>query len=314
MPPTTRRASRQAETCRNFQDIPMANAECTTAPESHSHTEGLEPVPGMFHQSSNVQENTVDIMFTGETLIVSADLEQPLSSMSLLRRGSDTNSDASSYETGVKEHVAKTGRYNTSVRKTGQPLSDSDDSSDGTQGKGGPPDTRKRTTQRKAAEQDHPVSDTGEDADQDSDSHPSTLSPHSDDEEDDTDSAQAPPQTCLPEIAISSPQSFISTGARQLSISSRLNVPLPLPSPAYSSVAPTTAQPSPAFQRQELKSIQYICAGLGSTKHSGEAGVQMVKCGRELDLKPGEPFRCYHCGCRVLWKARTNRMVQFEAR
>ncbi|KAJ3359413.1 hypothetical protein AMAG_04572 [Allomyces macrogynus ATCC 38327] len=37
-------------------------------------------------------------------------------------------------------------------------------------------------------------------------------------------------------------------------------------------------------------------------------------CGEETELKPKEPVRCKTCGHRVLYKKRTSRMVQFEAR
>ncbi|KAF2869990.1 DNA directed RNA polymerase [Massariosphaeria phaeospora] len=37
-------------------------------------------------------------------------------------------------------------------------------------------------------------------------------------------------------------------------------------------------------------------------------------CDQEVQLKRGEPIRCRNCGHRVLYKQRTNRMVQFEAR
>ncbi|KAI8874076.1 hypothetical protein GQ42DRAFT_160105 [Ramicandelaber brevisporus] len=44
--------------------------------------------------------------------------------------------------------------------------------------------------------------------------------------------------------------------------------------------------------------IQYICAD----------------CGAETEIRPREPIRCRDCGYRVLYKKRTRRMVQFEAR
>ncbi|OCK87278.1 uncharacterized protein K441DRAFT_671106 [Cenococcum geophilum 1.58] len=37
-------------------------------------------------------------------------------------------------------------------------------------------------------------------------------------------------------------------------------------------------------------------------------------CDSPVSLKRGEPIRCRNCGHRVLYKQRTNRMVQFEAR
>ncbi|KAI2617695.1 DNA directed RNA polymerase [Hypomontagnella submonticulosa] len=37
-------------------------------------------------------------------------------------------------------------------------------------------------------------------------------------------------------------------------------------------------------------------------------------CGTKFPLKRNDPIRCKECGCRVLFKERTKRMVQFEAR
>ncbi|KAI1134012.1 DNA directed RNA polymerase [Hypoxylon sp. FL0543] len=37
-------------------------------------------------------------------------------------------------------------------------------------------------------------------------------------------------------------------------------------------------------------------------------------CGTKFPLKRNDPIRCKECGCRVLYKERTKRMVQFEAR
>eukprot|EP00891_Asterochloris_glomerata_P005335 jgi/Astpho2/5335/e_gw1.00075.97.1_t len=37
-------------------------------------------------------------------------------------------------------------------------------------------------------------------------------------------------------------------------------------------------------------------------------------CGTENQLKTGDVIRCRDCGYRILYKKRTNRVVQFEAR
>ncbi|GAM83547.1 hypothetical protein ANO11243_015350 [Dothideomycetidae sp. 11243] len=37
-------------------------------------------------------------------------------------------------------------------------------------------------------------------------------------------------------------------------------------------------------------------------------------CDAKVFLKRGDPIRCKECGYRVLYKERTNRMIQFEAR
>ncbi|KAI8893636.1 RNA polymerase subunit RPABC4/transcription elongation factor Spt4 [Globomyces pollinis-pini] len=37
-------------------------------------------------------------------------------------------------------------------------------------------------------------------------------------------------------------------------------------------------------------------------------------CGKDNMFKPKETIRCHDCGYRIMYKKRTNRMVQFEAR
>lgn len=37
-------------------------------------------------------------------------------------------------------------------------------------------------------------------------------------------------------------------------------------------------------------------------------------CGSEVTLKSGDVIQCRDCGCRILYKKRTKRVVQFEAR
>ncbi|KAI8586199.1 DNA directed RNA polymerase [Geranomyces variabilis] len=37
-------------------------------------------------------------------------------------------------------------------------------------------------------------------------------------------------------------------------------------------------------------------------------------CGNDNTIKPREPIRCKDCGYRIMYKKRTKRMVQFEAR
>ncbi|KAI0723382.1 DNA directed RNA polymerase [Earliella scabrosa] len=50
-----------------------------------------------------------------------------------------------------------------------------------------------------------------------------------------------------------------------------------------------------APQRHEMS---YLCADCGSSN----------------EIKPREPIRCRQCGHRIMYKKRTHRMVQFEAR
>ncbi|CAG7849464.1 SubName: Full=Uncharacterized protein {ECO:0000313/EMBL:CCA67271.1} [Serendipita indica DSM 11827] len=42
--------------------------------------------------------------------------------------------------------------------------------------------------------------------------------------------------------------------------------------------------------------------------------VQYLYCGVENDIRPREPIRCKACGHRIMYKKRTSKMVQFEAR
>lgn len=49
---------------------------------------------------------------------------------------------------------------------------------------------------------------------------------------------------------------------------------------------------------------------------SGQIGVQYVcgDCGRVNLLRPKDPVRCENCAYRILYKMRTKRLIQFEAR
>ena len=38
------------------------------------------------------------------------------------------------------------------------------------------------------------------------------------------------------------------------------------------------------------------------------------ECGEENKLKPGDVIQCRECGYRILYKKRTRRVVQYEAR
>lgn len=52
------------------------------------------------------------------------------------------------------------------------------------------------------------------------------------------------------------------------------------------------------YQARQRSDVQYLCAD----------------CGVENDIRPREPIRCKACGHRIMYKKRTSRMVQFEAR
>ena len=55
---------------------------------------------------------------------------------------------------------------------------------------------------------------------------------------------------------------------------------------------------SRAIDPTEGVTINYICGD----------------CGTKFPLRRNDTIRCKECGCRVLYKERTKRMVQFEAR
>ncbi|KAH7903779.1 DNA-directed RNA polymerase I [Hygrophoropsis aurantiaca] len=52
------------------------------------------------------------------------------------------------------------------------------------------------------------------------------------------------------------------------------------------------------FMPQPRQEMEYICAD----------------CGAKNEIKSREPIRCRECGHRIMYKKRTKRMVQFEAR
>jgi len=43
-------------------------------------------------------------------------------------------------------------------------------------------------------------------------------------------------------------------------------------------------------------------------------GYSCADCGESNEIRPREPIRCKECGCRVMYKNRVERVVQFEAR
>lgn len=55
--------------------------------------------------------------------------------------------------------------------------------------------------------------------------------------------------------------------------------------------------PAPA-QYMQSAGVPYTCGG----------------CGAEVSIKSGDVIQCRECGYRILYKKRTKRVVQFEAR
>jgi len=55
--------------------------------------------------------------------------------------------------------------------------------------------------------------------------------------------------------------------------------------------------------------------GQSLTDHSNKPVTYICgDCNTKVTLKKGDAVRCLNCGYRVLYKERTSRMVQFEAR
>lgn len=75
--------------------------------------------------------------------------------------------------------------------------------------------------------------------------------------------------------------------------------PPKLPCRIASDNFPTYAMnnPPPAGY-QNVSGVAYLCGD----------------CGTENTIKPGDVIRCRQCGYRILYKKRTKRVVQFEAR
>ncbi|PLW17398.1 hypothetical protein PCANC_00870 [Puccinia coronata f. sp. avenae] len=55
-------------------------------------------------------------------------------------------------------------------------------------------------------------------------------------------------------------------------------------------------------------------AGPGRAPISAPITYLCADCGKDNPIKPREPIRCQECGCRIMYKKRIKRMVQFEAR
>jgi DNA-directed RNA polymerase I, II, and III subunit RPABC4 len=69
-------------------------------------------------------------------------------------------------------------------------------------------------------------------------------------------------------------------------------VSVPEPLPRIEASLPQNEEPSWRYV------MHYICA----------------ECEKDVKITQGEPLRCKSCGTRMLWKKRTGRMIQFEAR
>ncbi|KAJ2820162.1 DNA-directed RNA polymerase core subunit rpc10 [Coemansia erecta] len=59
---------------------------------------------------------------------------------------------------------------------------------------------------------------------------------------------------------------------------------------------------------------QSLFPGAPGTQKVQGPRYRCMDCGQLNEIKPREPIRCLDCGYRILFKERTKRMVQFEAR
>jgi DNA-directed RNA polymerase I, II, and III subunit RPABC4 len=57
-------------------------------------------------------------------------------------------------------------------------------------------------------------------------------------------------------------------------------------------------------------------SGAAPPQYTNLLGVPYIcgNCGSEVTIKPGDAIQCRDCGARILYKKRTKRVVQFEAR
>jgi len=74
-----------------------------------------------------------------------------------------------------------------------------------------------------------------------------------------------------------------------------------------------------AYQVPNLDSSQNAFGNGGGGAGYGQVEVPAVRyicgeCDAKFSLPPNAPLRCTECGHRILYKERTKRMVQFEAR
>jgi len=60
-----------------------------------------------------------------------------------------------------------------------------------------------------------------------------------------------------------------------------------------------SAPPAPQVPAESVsRAVEYICG----------------ECGKKTVLKVGESITCTHCGYRIVFKQRTTRAIQFDAR
>ena len=67
-----------------------------------------------------------------------------------------------------------------------------------------------------------------------------------------------------------------------------------------------------------MEFIEYYCGGkltpFDLSTLSLIAACSLTDCGTKNTIKPKDAIRCRECGYRILYKMRTKRMIQLEAR
>ena len=65
-----------------------------------------------------------------------------------------------------------------------------------------------------------------------------------------------------------------------------------------------------------FRSLFWLLAAMGDHEVSGPQGVMYVcgDCGADNKIQARDAVRCRFCGYRILYKVRTKRLIQFEAR
>lgn len=85
---------------------------------------------------------------------------------------------------------------------------------------------------------------------------------------------------------------------------------------AYTPPSINTGSSNAAAGSSYNRNGSFEITGASSTFEDTSKPVQYLcgDCDTKVTLKKGDPIRCKECGYRVLYKERTNRMIQFEAR
>jgi DNA-directed RNA polymerases I, II, and III subunit RPABC4 len=90
------------------------------------------------------------------------------------------------------------------------------------------------------------------------------------------------------------------------------------PSSSSQQRTPTTATSTAAASSSAATAAKQYTTSYGVATHEASAGPQTQyvcgDCNTKVRLGRGDAIRCSTCGHRVLYKERTRRMVQFEAR